>query len=103
MLTLKYKTEQIKYLTNHLLQKYGVDNIFVTNHWDADNMAIGLADKTKKYIVYISDYGKPENIFFVSLENPTESNELLYSAGEDFENQTMDEVEKIVVKHLRIP
>lgn len=102
MLTLKDKTESIKNLTVHLLKKYGNDSIVITDYWDADNMAIGLADKTKQYTVYISDYGKSENRFFVSLENPTESDELPYSAGEEFDNQTQVEVEDIVVKHLRI-
>ena len=102
MLTLKDKTEQIKNLTNHLLKKYGETNFIVTDYWDSDNMAIGLADKTKNYTVYISEYGKLDNKFFVSLENPTKSEELPYSQGEDFDNQTLEEVENIVVKHLRI-
>ena len=102
MLTLNHKTKQIKSLTIHLLQKYGENNIVITDYWDADNMAIGLADKSKQYTVYISDYGKSENCFFVSLENPPESEELPYSPGENFDNQTLEEVENIVVKHLRV-
>lgn len=102
MLTLKYKTEPIKNLTIHLLKKYGEDAIVLTDYWDADNLAIGLADKTKQYTVYISVYRQTDNLFFVSLENPTESDELPYSPGEDFENQIFEEVEKIIVRHLRI-
>lgn len=102
MLTLKYKTKPIKNLTTHLLKKYGEDTIVITDYWDADNLSIGLTDKSEQYTVYISVYRQKDNSFFVSLENPTESDELPYSPSEGFENQTFEEVEKIVVKHLRI-
>lgn len=86
---------------DYLLKKYGA-KIFVTDYWDADESAIGLADVTKKHTVYISDYGKEEAAFFVSLEYPSTSDEFPYTPGEDFENCTAIEVESILVKHLKI-
>ena len=97
---MEQKTEQIKRLTDHLLNKYGSTNIIVTDYWDGDEISIGLADKTKQYTVYIADYGKDS--FFVSLENPPTSDKLPYTPGDDFNNLTADEVEKILIKHLNI-
>jgi uncharacterized membrane protein len=98
--TMEEKTEQIKRLTDHLLKKYGSTNIIVTDYWDGDNAAIGLADKTRQYTVYIAEYGK--NSFFVSLENPPTSDEYPYTLDDDFNNLSDEEVEKILVKHLKI-
>jgi len=99
---MEYKTEQIKHLTSYLIKKYGEENIVVTDYWDGDNTAIGLADKTKKYTVYISDNGNTDQRFFVSLENPPTSDDFPYTPGEDFDSLTIDEVETIIIKHLKI-
>jgi hypothetical protein len=99
---MEQKTEQIKKLTDHFLSKYGSTNIVLTDYWDGDNTAIGLADKTKQYTVYITDNGNTDNRFFVSLENPPTSDKFPYTPGGDFDNLTPDEVEKILVKHLKI-
>ena len=99
---MEQKTEQIKRLTNHYLNKYGSTNIIVADYWDGDNTAIGLTDKTKQYAVYITDKAKNDNKFFVSLENPPTSDEFPYTPGDDFDNLSSDEVEKILVKHLKL-
>lgn len=99
---MEQKTEQIKRLTLYLLEKYGSDNIIETDYWDADKTAIGLTDKTKKYTVYISDYRRDKNKFFVSLENPPTSDDFPYTPAGEFDNLTAMEVEKILIKHLKI-
>ena len=96
------KTQQIKLLTDHILEKYGSENIIVTDYWDVDNTAIGLADKTKKYTVYITDNGRTDSVFFVSLENPPTTDDFPYTPGGDFDNLTAEQVEEILVKHLKI-
>lgn len=95
------KSKQIQQLIDYLLKKYDAE-IFVTDYWDADETAIGLANISKTHTVYISDYGKKEAAFFVSLEYPPTSDEFPYTPGEDFENCTIIEVENILVKHLKI-
>ncbi len=99
---MEQKTQQIKLLTEHLLNKYGSTDIVVTDYWDADKTAIGLADKTKKYTVYITDNGRTDNRFFVSLENPPKTDEFPYTPEGDFDNLSAEEVEKILIKHLKI-
>jgi len=89
-------------LTEHLLEKYGSENILAMDYWDADNTAIGLADKTKKYLVYITDNGRDDNVFFVSLENPPTTEDFPYTPGGDFDNLATEEVEEILIKHLKI-
>ncbi len=96
------KTLQIRQLTDNFLEKYGSDNIVVLDYWDADNTAIGLADRTKQYTVYITDNGRTDNLFFVSLENPGITNDFPYTPGGDFDNLSAEEVEKILIKHLKI-
>ena len=96
------KTQQIKRLTDHLLKKYGSTKIIVTDYWDGDNTAIGLADITKQYTVYITDNGETDNKYFVSLENPPTSDDFLYTPGDDFDNLTAEEVEEILIRHLKI-
>lgn len=99
---MEQKTQQIKQLTEHLLNKYGSENIVVTDYWDSDNTAIGLADKTKKHTVYITDNGRTNNKFFISLENPRASDDFPYTPGGDSDNLSAEEVEEILIKHLKI-
>lgn len=96
------KTIQIQKLTKHLINKYGPTNIIITDYWEADNSAIGLSDKTRQFTVYVTDLGKTDNKFFVSLENPPTSDQFPYTPVGDFDNLSKDEVEKILVKHLNI-
>lgn len=77
---MEQKTEQIKRLTDHLLKKYGSTKIIITDYWDGDEIAIGLADETKQFTIYIADYGKDN--FFVSLENPPTSDDFPYTPGD---------------------
>lgn len=100
--TIVEKTQQIKRLTEYLLNKYGSTNIILTDYWDADLTAIGLTDKTRQYTVYISQYRQPKNSYFISLESPPTSEDSLSSYGEDFDNISEKEVEEILIKHLRI-
>lgn len=99
---MEQKTQQIRQLADHLLEKYGPDNIIIVDYWDADNSAIGLADRTKKYTVYITDNGRTDHLFFVSLENPATTNDFPYTPGGDFDNISAEEVEEILIKHLKI-
>lgn len=99
---MEQKTQQIKKLISYLINKYGSANIVVTDYWDADNTAIGIADKTKEYTVYISGNGRTENRFYVSLENPTTTNNFPYTPAGDFYNLSAEEVEEIVIEHLKI-
>ncbi len=99
---MEQKTKQIKQLIKYLIKKYSSVNIVVTDYWDADNTAIGIADKTKEYTVYIFDNERTDNKFYVSLENPPTTNNFPYIPAGDFDNLSAEEVEKIVIEHLKI-
>lgn len=99
---MQYKSQQILHLTTHLQNKYCSSNILINENWEGDLTAIGLSDKTKQFTAYISHYGKAKNTFFVSLENPPTSNQLPYSPGGDFDDLSLEEVELIIIKHLKI-
>ena len=99
---MQYKSQQIQNLTTHLQKKYGSTNIIINDCWEGDMTAIGLSDKTKQFTVYICHFGKAKNKFFVSLEDPPTTDQSPYSPGGDFDDLSLEEVELIIDKHLRI-
>ena len=94
------KDERIKFIVNHLVNKFGETSFKLKNQWDGDLNAIGLTDNEEKYLIYISSYG--ENGFYVSLENLTDGEELPYEPAGDFDNIDLHGLEKIFIEHLRI-
>lgn len=96
------KNRQIQRLTSYLLNKFGQTNIFIADYWDADNCAIGFTDKSKKRTAYISNFGRKDNQFFVSLENPPTSDKYLHSEAGDFDNLNTEDIENLLVKHLKL-
>lgn len=96
------KSQQIQNLTTHLQNKYGATNIIINDFWEGDLNAIGLSDKTKQFTAYICHFRKTKNKFFVSLENPPTSDQLPYTSGGDFDDLSLEEVESIIINHLRI-
>lgn len=51
------KDKRIKKLIDYLFQKYGEDKIKIKDYWDADKSAIGVADNSENYLIYISTFG----------------------------------------------
>jgi len=99
---MKYKDNSIKDIVKHLQEKFGVDNIVVKDHWDADNFAIGLTNKDDKNLVYISTYKKKNNEFFVELESLAESENEEYKNCGNFDNINIESVGEIVRTHLSL-
>lgn len=97
---LHLKTQKIQHITRYLIDKYGADRIVITDLWDGDNMAVGLTDVSAQYTVYISDFNSTSNRYFVALENPPRDASELYSPAGDYNEQTLEEVERLVVQHL---
>lgn len=54
----------ISYLEKHL----GKDSFLIADHWDADMCAIGLTHPTGEPLIYISNYNKPTDTFYVEIE-----------------------------------
>jgi hypothetical protein len=97
------KDKTIKLTVKHLADKFGADNFKIKDHWDADLCAIGLTDISERYLIYFSNYGKIDNDFYVSLENPAEDNSNYpYEPAGDFDHIDLKGLEDLVVKHLRI-
>lgn len=96
------KDASIKNLIEYLADKYGKDNFKTKDYWDGDNLAIGLSDKSDKYLIYISTRGLDNSRYFVALENPSKDNELPYEPAGDFDNLQLPELERLFIEHLRI-
>lgn len=50
----------------------------------------------------MTDNGRTDNKFFVSLENPPTTDDFPYTPGDDYDNLSAEEVEEILNKYLRI-
>ncbi|MGE5107681.1 MAG: hypothetical protein ACM3H8_09060, partial [Sphingobacteriales bacterium] len=60
------KDQTIKNIVDHLQNKFGSSNILIQDYWEEDNFAIGLTDKTKKFLTYISTFGLESNKFYIA-------------------------------------
>jgi hypothetical protein len=96
------KCKEIQELRKYLVEKYGSANLIEVNYWEADLAAIGFEDRTQNYTIYISVYKHKKGQYFISLEDKSESDELLYKPAGDFDNISMEKLEAILIKHLRI-
>lgn len=94
------KDEKIKSTVKYLTEKFGVENFKIKDYWDADLCAIGLTDNEEKYLIYISTYN--DNGFYVSLENLRSDDDHPYETAGDINNLSLEELEKIVIQHLRL-
>jgi hypothetical protein len=96
------KNQKIIDVVDHLQTKYGAGNILVNDHWESDENAIGLVDKSRSYLAYISTIGEKEDNYYLSLENPPVDNDFPYSPSGDFHNLGLTELENLLSKHLRL-
>jgi hypothetical protein len=99
---LNNKDKTIIEIVDYLQSKFGQTDILIQDYWESDYCAIGLTDRTGQYLVYISTYGTEQDRFNVSLENPPIDLELPYSQGGDIHNLSLEDLEKIVIEHLRL-
>jgi hypothetical protein len=104
---LKDKDKSIKNLVTYLFNKYLRDSLLIKDYWDADRCAIGLVDKSEKYLIYICTLGLAESRYFISLEDspkddPLKEYSLTYTPVGDFNDINLSELERRLVEHLRI-
>lgn len=93
------KDKKIISLINYLFDKYGEESFKINDCWDSDLIAIGLCDKTEKYLMYIAAY---DDYYFASLENPPVNDDFPYDSAGDYDNIDLTKLEELFVKHLRI-
>ena len=96
------KDKTIIEIVDYLQTKFGQTDILIQDYWEGDFNAIGLTNKTRQYLVYISTYGTKKDKFNVSLENPPIDDDLPYSPSGDLDNISIENLEKIVIEHLRL-
>lgn len=97
------KDDQIKMTIKHLADKYGDDKFRIKDYWEADLLSIGLVDTSEKYLLYFSVYKSNPREFYVSLENLNkEDNDFPYEPAGDFDQVSLERLEYLFLKHLRI-
>jgi hypothetical protein len=101
-LMMNEKSKRISDIVKYLQTKYGVSNILLKDHWEADENAVGLTDKSEQYLAYISTVGVNENEFYLELENPPVDDNFPYSPAGDFDNINLLKLEELLAKHLKL-
>jgi hypothetical protein len=94
------KDKRIKSTIKHLADRFGDMSFKIKDHWGEDLNAIGFVGNGDRYLVYISTYG--DNDFFVSLENLETKDDHPYEPVGDFNNLSLETLEKIFMQHLRL-
>jgi hypothetical protein len=96
------KNERILHIVDFFQNKYGATNILISDHWKSDKEAIGLTDRSGKFLAYISTISNKNNNYYLALENPSVDNKLPYSPAGEFDNLSLAELENILVIHLKL-
>ncbi len=97
------KDDKVKLTIKHLADKYGEDKFVIKDYWVADLLSIGLADTSEKCLIYFSVYEKDQHEFYVSLENLNKEDDgLPYEPAGDFDQVSLERLEHLFLKHLRI-
>lgn len=100
--TMTGKNQEIIAIVKFFQTKYGADNILIQDHWISDENAIGLTDKSKQYLGYISTISEKKDHYYLALENPPVDDDLPYSDAGDLDDISLSELENILTKHLRL-
>lgn len=96
------KSKKILSIIDFFQTKYGTTNILIIDHWDSDKEAIGLTEKSKQFLAYISTISDKDNDYYLALENPSVDNELVHSPIEEFYNLSLTELEDKLIKLLKL-
>jgi hypothetical protein len=86
-------------LLSHLKQTFGEGSFQIEDYWDADLCAIGLADVTGSYILYVSTFEKPNHTYYAELEDNRQQG----STGKPttvFEDLTEKDLEKVFRQYI---
>jgi hypothetical protein len=97
-----FKDDSIKNVLNNLFHQFGKSNFEVIDYWDADLSAIGIKNSTdKKYLVYISTFNSPNDLFFVEVEKTNTGKSLTdVEVFERFEQIDFEKLSKIIIEYL---
>lgn len=102
MYSMTGKNQKIVFLVKYLQAKYGPNNILIQDHWESDENAIGLTDKSGHYLGYISIISGQDGNYYLALENPPVDNDFPYLPAGEFDSITLSELEHLLTKHLRL-
>jgi len=96
------KNQRIVDVVKHLQKKYGANNILIQDNWESDENAIGLTDKSKRFLGYISTISGKVDCYYLALENPPVDDNFPYSPAGEFDNISLEELGNLLTKHLRL-
>lgn len=96
------KSKKILHIVEFFQNKYGATNILINDYWSTDKEAIGLTDRSRQFLAYISTISSKENNYYLALENPPVNNKLPYLPAGEFDNLSLAELENILTRHLKL-
>ena len=94
------KDKSIELLVDRILKEFEPSQIKIKDYWEADLCAIGFSDNNEKHLVYVSTYGKSDNLFYVSLEILYEDKNSPYQKDGEFDNISYVELQTIISRYL---
>lgn len=94
------KTERIKWIVQHLENKFDPSPFKIKDFWEGDLAAIGFSNLKETRLVYLSTYQYPTG-YFVSLESGGIGSDHSETIG-NFNNQNLEELESLFSQHLGI-
>jgi len=100
--SLQYKDKSIVSVVNHLSDKFGKESFVINDFWDADLCAIGLIDKKKKYLFYISTFLKKSGVYFVSCENILIADRREHGVSGNYRNIDIKKLDYLFIKHMGV-
>jgi hypothetical protein len=96
------KDPAILRVLDRLWSRLGPGTFVVTDHWEADLCAVGIASPYNHGVLaYISTHGEPPERFYVELELPPRpGGDFPYQAAGRFQALDFEQLASVIGKHL---
>lgn len=95
------KDSSILDIVTKIDQAVGSAFFTVKDYWDADLCAIGVTDRNKNFLIYISTWEKENGTFHVEIEDLQSNKVDFFESVERHPECTLEELLTLCEKHLR--
>ena len=93
------KCHTVMQLLTQLEERFGKKSFHIEDYWDGDLCAIGLADTSGRYLLYINTFDKPNDTFYAELEDKAQKDSI-GKATMVFESMTNHKLEEVFEQYF---